>query len=98
MGGVTDSLYREFDQLTEAEIKTHIEQGSWSPKKCQRARLYLKEKESGRALTAQAEQVAIARSTKNAAWAAIVISFVALIISAASFINSFHIALDPWQP
>jgi hypothetical protein len=93
-----DEFYREFDKLGEARIKDHIKKGHWTPKRRELARLYLDEKESKRALTAQAEQVLIARSTKNAAWAAIIISIISVVISAATFIKAFHIALGPWQP
>jgi hypothetical protein len=110
---IPDELYAELDPLPESEIERRLAQGIYgTEKKRQLVRLYLEQKATARAKNAQAEQTEIARSAKDAAWAsaeaakgantrstvAIIISIVALVLAAATFIKTFLIALGPWWP
>lgn len=65
-----DMLFAQLDGLLEDEIRARLATGIWGDEKRRLVQLYLDDKALQRAKAAQAEQT-IARSAKDAAWAAV---------------------------
>jgi hypothetical protein len=63
------NIYAELDGLQENEIRARTKAGIWRDEKRRFAELYLEDKAMARATAARAEEVAVARSAKDAAWA-----------------------------
>jgi len=66
-----DMLFAQLDGLLEDEIRARLATGIWGDEKRRLVQLYLDDKALQRAKAVQAEQTEIARSAKDAAWAAV---------------------------
>jgi hypothetical protein len=64
-------LSEELDQLTDKEIETRLAAAVWVDDKRAAVLRYLEEKKLGRKKEAQSGELEIARSAKDAAWAAV---------------------------
>lgn len=66
-----EKFFAELDQLTESEIEARLATGVWREDKRPLVRAYLEQKKLAWAKAAQADQLEVARSAKDAAWAAV---------------------------
>ncbi len=71
MPGKSDLFKEELDQLSDQEIETRLAAAVWVDDKRAAVLRYLEEKKLGRKKAAQSEEQEIARSAKEAAWAAV---------------------------
>ena len=76
-----DKLYQELDKMTEHDIKARLAGSVYGEEKAKLVELYLHQKESDRAKADQSEQISIARSVKDAAWAAVATAKQAKVVS-----------------
>ena len=68
---MAEKLEEELDQLTDEEIEARLAAAVWVDEKRAAVLRYLEEKKLGRMKEAQAGELEIARSAKDAAWAAV---------------------------
>ena len=71
MPGKSDLFKEELDQLSDQEIEARLAAAVWVDDKRAAVLRYLEEKKLGRKKAAQSEELELARSAKEAAWAAV---------------------------
>ncbi len=76
-----DKFVAELDGLSKYEISARIKRGIWGGEQAKVAQHYLNEKMLARLKAAQADQVEIARSAKNAAWVAAFFAAIAVLVA-----------------
>ena len=71
---MAEKLVEELDQLTDEEIEARLAAAVWVDEKRAAVLRYLEEKRLGRRKEAQSGELEIARSAKDAAWAAVAVA------------------------
>jgi len=83
-----EKFWAELDDLGEEEVRDRIVTGRYGAgnKKLQLAREWLRRRETERIEASNREQIRIARSAKNAAWAAAMAAIIAAVCAVITFL------------
>ena len=84
-----DDFLRSLDEMGEEQAKRILSRGAWNPRRTAWAQGWLESLNDARSERSNRDSLAIARSAKNAAWAAAIAAIIAIPIAIGAMVISY---------